>query len=230
MATRESRATGRTYYAPRRAERARRTRERILAAATARFLERGYAATTMREVAAGAGVSLPTVELAFGTKSNLLKSAIDVAIAGDDETVPMLERAWTRAARSAPDARAFLEIVAEVVHRSQLRASGLLVAAYEVAARDLDIAAFVTRQEAQREGTVRWIVEGLMRYGPLRPDRAPDEAVDTLWLLMDPVLFHRLTTARGWTAERVRDWFVDAALRLLLARPGEPRHLSEEES
>ena len=77
-----------------RAERARRTRRRIVDAATALFLERGYAGATMRAIAAAAGVAVPTVELGFGTKATLLKAAIDVAIAGDDEPVPVLDRAW----------------------------------------------------------------------------------------------------------------------------------------
>ena len=75
---------------PRREQQARRTRARIIAAAAQRFLARGYAATTMRAVAADAGVALPTVELVFRTKARLLKAVIDTAIAGDDEPVPML--------------------------------------------------------------------------------------------------------------------------------------------
>jgi Bacterial regulatory proteins, tetR family len=50
-----------------------RTRARIIAAAARQFLACGYAAATMRAAAADAGVSLPTVELAFGTKARLLK-------------------------------------------------------------------------------------------------------------------------------------------------------------
>src|SRR5260370_40692671 len=79
---------------PPRAQQARRPRERILAAATTEFLAAGYAPTTMRAVAAAAGVSLPTVELAFGNKAQLLKAAIDVPIAGDDEPDPVLQRDW----------------------------------------------------------------------------------------------------------------------------------------
>jgi hypothetical protein len=40
-------------------------------------------------------VSVPTVELLFGNKARLLKAAIDVAIAGDDDAVPVLDRSWT---------------------------------------------------------------------------------------------------------------------------------------
>jgi AcrR family transcriptional regulator len=65
------------------------------------FLERGFAGSTMRVIASHAGVSVPTVELLFGTKGRLLKAAIDVAIVGDDEPVPVLDRSWTEAAVEA---------------------------------------------------------------------------------------------------------------------------------
>ncbi len=54
----------------------------------------------MRAVAADAGVALPTVELAVGTKARLLKAVIDTAIAGDGEPVPMLAREWAERAGS----------------------------------------------------------------------------------------------------------------------------------
>src|SRR5215468_5883978 len=99
----ESHAT-RVYRSPRRAEQARRTRARILVAATEQFVARGYAATTVRSIAEAARISVPTVELIFSTKPKLLKAAIDVAIAGDDEPVPMFEREWAAAAAEAGDA------------------------------------------------------------------------------------------------------------------------------
>jgi hypothetical protein len=41
--------------------------------------------------------------------------------------------------------------------------------------------------------------------------------VDTVWLLMDPVVFCRLTEDRGWSADRYERWFADTVRRLLLA-------------
>ena len=46
----------------------------------------------MRAIAAEAGVAVATLEQQFATKARLLKAAIDVAIAGDDEAVPVLDR------------------------------------------------------------------------------------------------------------------------------------------
>ncbi len=95
----------RPYRSAHRQGQARRTRRRILDAAAAEFSSRGYAATTVAAIAAAAGVSVPTVEQAFRTKANLLKAAIDVAIAGDDEPVPVLQRPAAVAAAAAPDSR-----------------------------------------------------------------------------------------------------------------------------
>jgi AcrR family transcriptional regulator len=92
----------RSYRSPQRAEQARRTRRQVLEAATAQFLRSGYSGATVPAIARAAGVSVPTVELLFGTKARLLKAAVNVAIAGDDESVPVLDRAWTaRAVRAS---------------------------------------------------------------------------------------------------------------------------------
>ncbi|MGD9991639.1 helix-turn-helix domain-containing protein, partial [Pseudonocardia sp.] len=77
----------RRYRSTVRRERARHTRAAVLDAAREEFLTTGYAATSMRAVAARAGVSVPTVEQLFGTKRALLAAVVDATTAGDDEPV-----------------------------------------------------------------------------------------------------------------------------------------------
>jgi AcrR family transcriptional regulator len=206
----------RRYRSPRREQQARRTRARITAAAARRFLACGYAATTMRTVAADAGVALPTVELAFGTKARLLKAVIDVAIAGDDEPVPMLAREWARRAQSTAGPAEFVAVFAEVLTQSAQRAAGLTLAALEAARVDEDIAAVAAQLMTQRQVMATWLVDGLLPRSPLRDGTDRAAAIDTIWALMDPALFCRLTGDRGWSAARFRDWFTDSTLRLLL--------------
>jgi AcrR family transcriptional regulator len=206
----------RRYRSPRREQQARRTRARITAAAAQRFLACGYAATTMRAVAADAGVALPTVELAFGTKARLLKAAIDVAIAGDDEPVPMLARGWAAQAESIAGPAEFAAVFAEVLAQSAQRAAGLTLAALEAARVDEDIAAVAAQLVTQRQVMATWLVDGLLRRSPLRDGADRAAAIDTVWALMDPAVFCRLTGDRGWSAARFRDWFADSSLRLLL--------------
>src|SRR5258708_14497539 len=115
----------RRYRSSLRDAQARRTRQRVLDAATAVFLDRGYGGATIRAIAAEAKVSVPTVEALFGTKARVLKAAIDVAIAGDDEPVAVLDRSWAADARQAETAEEFLSVVAGVVAAAQSRSAGL---------------------------------------------------------------------------------------------------------
>jgi AcrR family transcriptional regulator len=55
-------------------------RERVLAAARARFEQHGYAGTTMRAVAADAGVDVALVSYHFGSKQGLFAAAMALAL------------------------------------------------------------------------------------------------------------------------------------------------------
>jgi AcrR family transcriptional regulator len=210
---------GLVYRSPLREERARRTRRRVVEAATAVFLDRGYAGATMRSIAAQAGVSVPTVEQLFGTKARVLKAAIDDAIAGDDEPVPVVERGWADAARAAGTAEEFLAIVAAVITAAQQRSAGLVLAVFDGARTDPDLAGLAEQMAVQRLGTAGWAVDALARTAPLRADASRPEAVETLWILMDSAVFDRLVRQRGWTLQRYQDWFARSARQLLIADP-----------
>jgi len=175
----------------------------------------------MRGVAADAGMALPTVELVFGTKARLLKAVIDVATAGDAEPVPMLDRQWAGRAQSAAGPAGFAAACAEQLAESAQRAAGLTLVALEAARADTDTATVAAQLMAQRQVMAAWMVDGLLRWSPLRAGMDHATAVDTVWALMDPALFCRLTGDRHWSPARFRDWFADALLRLLLPGTGQ---------
>jgi TetR/AcrR family transcriptional regulator, regulator of autoinduction and epiphytic fitness len=207
----------RSYRSPTRERRARETRERILAAATAEFARCGYGPTTMRAVASAAGVAVPTVELVFGTKPQLLRAAISFAIRGDAEPVPMLERDWAAKAEIAASVADFLAIVGQVLIDAAQRSAGLVVAAFEAARTDDSMSSLADQLRAQRAETAAWIVDGLIKRTSLRPEIDRATAIDTVWLLTDPNGFCALTQGRGWTPEQFGRWFTDSVYGLLLA-------------
>jgi TetR/AcrR family transcriptional regulator of autoinduction and epiphytic fitness len=207
----------RSYRSSRREEGARRTRRRILEAAGSAFVAGGYAGATIRAIAAEAGVSVPTVELLFGTKARLLKAAIDVAIAGDDEAVPVLDQSWTSTATAARCAEEFLSVVARVIGAAQVRSAGLVLAAFEGSSTDPELAELTEQMIRQRAITAGWIVDHLGGKAELRDDLTRQDAVDTMWLLMEPAVFQRLVRHRHWTVDRYQDWFTRTARRLLVA-------------
>jgi AcrR family transcriptional regulator len=208
-----ARKSRRGYVSGTRTERAQKTRSRVIEAATRLFVQHGYATTTIRAIAAEAGVSVPTVELLFGTKAQLLHVVIDVAIAGDDEPVPVLSRAWAADVQSVRDLADFLSVVAYMVSQAQARSAGVILAAYEAAASDPDIQLLILDRESQRERTTAWIVDSVLERAALRPGLDRAGAIDTVWMLMDPVIFSRLTRHRGWSPDRYTSWFADSVTR-----------------
>lgn len=217
-----SKATGRggstrPYRSARRREQARRTRQRILDAAAAEFGSGGYAATTVAAIATTARVSVPTIEQAFKTKAGLLKAVIDVAIAGDDEPIPVLQRPAATNAAAAPTVEEFLAAVSSAVVDVAERAAGLVLVAFEAAAGDPRLRPLAEQLRDQRATMAGWIVDELARRAPLRPGIARSHAVDVVWLLMDPAVYTRLRVDRGWSRQRFQRWFADSIARLLTA-------------
>ncbi|MBV9004909.1 MAG: helix-turn-helix transcriptional regulator [Solirubrobacterales bacterium] len=211
-------APPRPYRSAIRERRARETRERILAAAGAEFVRAGYAGTTIRSVASAAGVSMPTVELAFGTKSRLLQAAISFAIRGDVDPIPMLQRNWAARAAASASVLEFLTIVGRVLAEAAQRSAGLVLAAFEAANVDESMRALADELRAHRAETAAWIVDGLTRRSPLRAEITRKQAIDIVWLLMDPHGFCALTQDRGWTRHQFERWFMDSVSRLLVER------------
>src|SRR5690349_17199859 len=103
----------RRYDSSGRQQRAERNRGAVLRAAQDLFLEHGFAATTMPAIAAAAGVSVQMVYKAFGNKPRLAKAVFDVAIAGDELPVPMLERPLLARVGDEPDPRRQLQLYGE---------------------------------------------------------------------------------------------------------------------
>jgi AcrR family transcriptional regulator len=186
----------------------------VVSAATGLFERQGYAATTVRAVAGAAGVSVQTVEAQFGSKPRLLKACIDVAIAGDDEAVPVLERSWTADAEAATTAAELLTVVAGVLALAHERSAGLVLAVFEGATTDEGLAGLADEMVRQRRGTATWVVRRLRRTAPLRGTER--ESVDTLWTLMDPAIHVRLTRQLGWSGRRYARWFATSAEHLLV--------------
>jgi AcrR family transcriptional regulator len=206
----------RGYDSPRRAAQAQDTRKRIVSAATEQFASAGYAATTMRSIAAAAGVSVASIELGFGSKARLLKAAIDVAIAGDHDPVAILDRDWAAAARATATVRDFLTAVGRTLRPAMARSAGLVVAAYDAAGTDPALRELAEQLSAQRANTVAWIIDCIRDRASLRKGVTRSHAIDQVWLLIDPAVYQRLTRYRGWSPARYEKWLTDTITRLLL--------------
>ena len=210
----------RTYVSPRREQQAQETRTAILDATSRLFLERGYVATRLADVAKEAGVSLATVKLAFGTKTELLLNLWHRTLAGGvDDRVPVAGREWARAAAEAVDPREKLRQTAKGSALIKPRIAPLLDIIETAAAADESLAAFWAGLTPEFYARQRAVVEDLERGGHLRPGLSVDDAADILWTLNGGKVYLSLVRDRGWSVERYEHWLSEALQRELLA-PG----------
>src|SRR3954467_3001154 len=115
----------RPYRSTLRAEQARATRRAVVSAARDLFVEIGWTRTTIDAVAARAQGSRKTVFTPVGGKAALLKLALDWALVGDDEPVPMAERPVIAGMEQLSDPRELVARWARFVADLEVRAAPL---------------------------------------------------------------------------------------------------------
>jgi AcrR family transcriptional regulator len=206
----------RDYRSELRAAQALQTRRAIVAAASRLFIEDGYGATTIDAVAEAAGVSRKTVFTSVGGKLDLLKLALDWAVAGDDRPVAVADRDEMKHVMAQDDAVALLRGCVHVMVTITGRAAGLaraleVAAGIDPAARDL-----VERGQRQRLDDARMVVDSLRALNALTSNLTYDEAVDVVWLAIEPALFDRLVRVRGWSATRFEEWLAQHLIAQLI--------------
>ena len=181
-----------------RATRAADTRLRIEEAARRCFAERGYAATTLREIAAEAGVAVQTVYATFGSKAAILRS-LRLRVVGDSEA----DDAWGTALEAASVGAAVKAFARSIRLRWEHGAD--VVAANTDAARSDP----VIRAEVEGAVRVRRTGIGLLaaRLVRLDPRLAPaDRITAMLEALTVTDAYMVLTGAHGWTSDDYETW------------------------
>src|SRR6516165_800223 len=211
------------YKSTLRAAQARATRRAIVDAAARLFIQHGYGATTVDAIALAAGVSRKTVFTSVGGKTEALKLAIDWAIVGDDEPVPMLERPHIKAQMQEPDARRMLTAYARHVRETGARTAPLHEVVRAAAGLDEEIRALAEEGRAQRIRGMRVLAQHLADRGALKPGLTPAEAADVLWLLNDPGVYYRLVIEQHWDPDRYQDWLADSLIGLLIPVSYQPQ-------
>lgn len=205
----------RSYHSPRREAQAKATRRDILENARRLFRERGYAATTVPDVAREAGVSTKTVYLAFPTKRQLLLSVWDLALHGDDDQIPVADRDWYREMIEEPDPAKQLDLLTRNAHRKE-RFADVLEVIRSAAAADPEIAELWRKMQAEYHDNQGRVVGALESKGGLREGLSVSDATDVLWTLNHPTVFHMLVSERGWSTEKYRDWLAGVVRQQLL--------------
>jgi AcrR family transcriptional regulator len=206
----------RTYDSPLRRAQAAATRRGVIEAATRLFVEHGFVATSVDDIAREAGVSRATVFTSVGGKATLLKTAYDVALVGDDEPVPMPQRPWAQGVRRATTAAGMLDAYADLVLVLASRVGAITDTIRGAAGADPEVRAVWAKIQEERRVGAGNIVRFAIERGGIREGLDPVAAADVVWLINDPSLYVRLVTERGWKPSAFRDWVADTLKRQLL--------------
>lgn len=210
----------RPYDARRRRERAMEeraeTRRRVIDAARELFLERGYVAATMADIAREAGVALQSVYTVGQSKADLLHLVTDVAVAGDSQEIMLVDRPVYAGIAAEPDPVRQVERLAGLIATTMERLAPVWVTYREAAAVDPKAAGNLLAAHRRRHETfralVRMVPEEHLRHGH-------DCSADTAWAVGSIDVFLLLRTILGWDRTQYAEWLRDILVSQLVAPP-----------
>ena len=203
-------SAGRTYDSPKRRAQAEETRRAIAAAARTLFLERGWAATRVRDVAAAAGVSEPTVFAVYGNKAGLATGLLDSL---DDAADPM--RALRELDEATGDPHRQLAVFLEFDRRLFEHGAEAIVVIREAGRSKPELAGLIDQGRARGDRNRRRIFRSWPE-GTFRDGVDVDRARDIYAALSHVDSYLVLTRERGWTAQQVEDFWISSLSELLL--------------
>lgn len=189
------------------------TKRLILDAALACFTRRGYGATSVSEIAAQAGVAVPTVYASVGTKPDLLRLLLDQV----DEQAHVADHVEQVLAAAEPR-----DILAAQVAltRALVEHAGLTIVALRSAAGvEPELATAYAEGMARQRAGAEATVQRIAHSGGLRDDVPQERAVAILATLTRPINWEGLTGDFGWSFDEAEAWLTDVVTRELLAPP-----------
>lgn len=204
----------------RRARKAAATRRAIRQAATQAFLHHGYGATSMREIAAAAGIGERTLYDAFGTKEALFQHVADIAVGGDELPITVADRAETLDALGEDRPHRAVALFARQSAAILERAAPIIMVAVESSGAEPAMRRFADRGADATHEIAATFIDHLADIHPIDD---PATATATLVAIASPHVHHILRTLAGMGADDYLHWLTDTLTATLLdRRPTDP--------
>ena len=204
----------RTYDSKNRQAQSRHTHDALLDVALARFLERGYSATTIDSIAAHAAVSEATIYKTYGGKPGLVR-ALCLRALGGQGPIPAEHRSNSLRA-TEPDPRKVIQGWGRLTAEVAPRVAPILLLLRNAADGDAAAAALHDELDGDRlarmTDNARYLVEG----GHVRSGIRLSHARDVLWTYSSPELFDLLVRNRRWSLPRYGRFIADGIANALL--------------
>jgi AcrR family transcriptional regulator len=186
------------------------TREEILLTARRLFAERGYARTSVRDIAREAGVSPQTVYDSIGSKSELVARLNDLidAEAGVPGLVVSMSQSDDPPYVAATSARVTAAILAHCGDILRTLVSG--------SAGEPDLVRVLNEGQRRHVAGAQRVVERLHRLRALPPRTNLEQAGQSLAAVSDFRIALVLHDVYGWPLDRIEGWMAGESQRLLL--------------
>lgn len=194
----------------RRAVQAEQTRVEILRSARRHFSENGYAASSLKAIAADAGVSVQTVYDSVGSKADLVRQLNDLIEA--EANVP--EIAGELATEQDPERVA--AISARITRRIVERCGDIVRACYDALRSEPELAAVVEEGGRRHRAGAQFVAARLAELGALREGTDQADAARTIAALSDARLAFVLLADLDLDLDGVEQWMSQTTCRAVL--------------
>ena len=204
----------RRYSSAVREEQAARTRTRILDAAAELFLERGYARTTMKDIAVQADVARDTVHAIFGSKARVLTALIDHRLVPDGSVTNVTQLPEALAIKDEVDQRKQIELFAKFIAGISTELRPVFEILRTASAVEPEMAKVFEEMDQFRMNNMRTYASWIAARGPLRVSTL--QAGEIIWALASLDVARMLCDELGWTESQHARWLSDTLIRTLL--------------
>lgn len=204
----------RRYDAGSRREQARRNQSRIIEAAQRRFLDDGYALTTISAIAEDAKVSVDTIYKSFGGKPGLVRAVREHALLGA-RPVPAEQRS-DELQTGELDPRRIIEGWGRLTMEIAPRAAPILLLLRDAARTDAELHGLLEEMDADRLRRMTDNARRLHSAGHLRSGITVAAAADVMWTYSSPELYELLVVRRGMPLKRYGRFVAEALVSALL--------------
>jgi AcrR family transcriptional regulator len=186
------------------------TRREILRVARQLFAERGYANTSVQQIAEESGVAVQTIYSSVGSKAALLLALNDLI----DEEAGIGPLAAEIVTEQDP-----AQVIGKSVHLTRQlneRCGDLIWVLLSAEPSEPDVAVAVADGMQRHEQGARSLGRRLGSLGALAVEMTPERAATVFSMMTSPASWRQLTQSAGWTFDDGEAWLTDSITKLLL--------------